>query len=163
MNLAWAKVWKVETSLASLMRRAEALLILLCVVGEISSWATVGFCWTWRSNCLFGCLVALWLGRLLDQGLLIPWALSAPTLWQFSSGRFSGDQRARSEVSVLSEPVDGYQEDLCGGSHLPSESYGLSAGELYLEAEHQGSGVRVLPSFTLWTKQSPGARALVIW
>lgn len=27
-----------------------------------------------------GCLVALWLGRLLAQGLLIPWALSYHTL-----------------------------------------------------------------------------------
>lgn len=27
-----------------------------------------------------GFLVALWLGRLLAQGLLIPWALFAPTL-----------------------------------------------------------------------------------
>lgn len=38
-----------------------------------------------------------------------------------------------------------------------------SARELYLEAEHQGSGVRVLPSLTLLTKQSPGARDLVLW
>lgn len=97
---------------------------------------------------LYGCWVFSWLSRLLAQGLAISWVLSAPTPLSVCLGGFSGDHRAQSQARLVQGPGMGRwplhwgtQGSLHYGYTYTSSLVSWTLlGELYLEAEHQGSG-----------------------